>query len=103
MNNESFIVTRKSEIEISLADYQGEDAPNLKCKISVEPYGIAIAFEGYGECTSEEGGAIIFIEQTKGAPRMLIWDDINKEDSVQKIGFEGAREELRQDCQRYRR
>jgi hypothetical protein len=97
MNNESFVVTRKSEIEISLADYQGEDSPHLKCKISIEPYGIAIAFEGYGEYTSEKGGAIIFIEQIEGVPRMLIWDDINKEDSVQEIGFEGAREELRQD------
>jgi hypothetical protein len=66
--------------------------------IKVGHGGISITPKGYGDYCSEEGhGAPVLVEVIGGKPRVVIWDDINKEDSSHVIPLDGAHEDLRID------
>lgn len=70
----------------------------IKTTIEYSPEGISLKFEGYGDFGSADGhGAPVFIEVSYGHPRVLVWTDINMEDSQEEITLEGAQESLREE------
>lgn len=74
----------------------GSSVEKLPFKISVYNGYILISPKGYGEKGSEDGkGDPIMVEYYKGEVRVIVWDDINKEDP-KIISMEKARETNRE-------
>ena len=86
---------------ISLLNQSSEyDNPvdSIDFHISHNERGIYIRPEGYGDKCSQDGQGIpIMIEFYDGEPRVIIWDDINHEDSSHTISLRQADEKLRED------
>jgi hypothetical protein len=89
-----------TRIPFALEDLCGKAAgtvgPMQAGSISLNPHGLGLRFDGYGDCTSADGyGEPVFIEHHDGNLRVLVWDDINQEDPTLIAGISGARESRR--------
>jgi len=75
------------------------DQDTEKChpfQIVFDEYGIYIIPKGYGDYYSKNGHGIpIMVEMFGGEPRVILWDDINEEDSTHIISLAAASEKLR--------
>ena len=74
------------------------DGQTLEFEVEASPNNQAILIrpKGYGDSVSEDGkGCPILIELFDGHPRVIVWDDINDEDSSHVISIEKAQESLR--------
>ena len=81
-------------ISVVLKDNEGDGEGKLN--ILVGDHFLLIRPEGYGDhCSVDGDGYPIGIEFNNGKPRVLIWGDINKEDTTQVIELEGAKETVR--------
>jgi len=80
------------EIVLGLRDESSAVGERLPFKIEVHNGHILIRPKGYGEKVSVDGkGSPIMVEYYEGEVRVIVWDDINKEDP-KTISMEKARE-----------
>ena len=63
---------------------------NLEDGITMD--GFYLMFKGYGDACSGDYGSPILIEIDNGALRVVVWSDINTEDSTHSISLCGALE-----------
>ncbi len=83
-------------LETTLIDTDTEHADKLPIKIVALPHGVSIYAEGHGDFGSAEGhGTPVFLELHRGRLRLLVWDDINREDPTHDIDLSGATESRR--------
>lgn len=69
----------------------------LEVTIKQEKFGINITPKGYGDYSANDGeGMPIFIEIVDGELRLVVWNDINKQDPL-IISLEGAKESNRKE------
>jgi len=86
------------EVEIRRYDEDGEGMGAIKVRISHNQNGIYITPEGYGDhCSNDGEGIPVLLEYCGGEPRVIIWDDINQEDSSHIISLKNADEKLRKE------
>ncbi|MEI8198047.1 MAG: hypothetical protein WCI73_19305 [Phycisphaerae bacterium] len=82
-------------IRFQLVDQADPQTLPATGKIKVDRNGIYIAIDGYGEKTAEDGaGTPVGMELYEGKVRVMVWDDINKDDATVII-IEGAKESNR--------
>ena len=82
------------DFKLADSDEERKDGNLVKGIIEITPTKLWIHIDGYGECTASEGeGFPIGIEIYNGRLRLLVWPDINDEES-EVIDMEGAREFL---------
>lgn len=77
------------------------EGQTMEVEVSVTPnsQGIIVRPKGYGDSVSNEAeGCPILIELFEGHPRVIVWDNINDEDSTHVISLENAQESLREDA-----
>ena len=87
-------------IEFELKDMAGLKSPARKGKLEILAggAGILVQIDGYGDKCSPDGkGTPIVIENFEGEARVIVWADIDQEDSTHRISLENAREENRKD------
>lgn len=80
---------------------QSEEEGSIKLKATDGTCGFLIAAEGYGEkCSDVNYSHPVLIELYEGELRVVIWNDINKEDPTHIISLEGAKDDKRieEDC-----
>lgn len=69
-----------------------------KVRVRVSIDGIYITPEGCGDyCSSDGEGSPVFVEFAEGVPRVVVWDDINVEDSSHIINLDKAAESNREE------
>jgi hypothetical protein len=80
-------------LTFTLQDDSGNEGVlnHIKGTLSVDKYGIAIAFDGHTMFT-EDNGAPLYIEYHHGEVLVHIWGDVNEEDATNHISLEGARQ-----------
>ena len=84
------------EVMIGRYDEDGEHTGPIRVRITHNQDGIFIQPEGYGDhCSIDGAGIPVLFEYWGGEPRMVIWDDINQEDSSHIISLKNAAENLR--------
>ena len=90
--------TDSRAIGFELRDMCDGSLPAKKGIVEILPgnAGIFLRFDGYGDKCSQDGkGVPVIVEYNQGKVRVLIWNDINREDMTHAIDLEGAREDLR--------
>jgi hypothetical protein len=86
--------SKNPTLEIELYDQDTEKCHSVE--IAFDEQGIYIIPKGYGDYYSKDGHGIpIMVEMYGGKPRVILWDDINEQDSTHTISLEGAREDKR--------
>ena len=88
------------ETYTSILKEQCPDVPHVEIKVNILSEGgqIWIQPQGYGEkCSADGEGYPIGIEIWQGRLRLIVFDDINREDP-QIIDLEKAKESHRLDC-----
>jgi len=81
-------------LEIELYDQDTEKHHSVR--IAFDEYGIYITPKGYGDYYSNDGDGIpIMVEVFGGEPRVILWDDINEQDSTHIISLKKAKETCR--------
>jgi NifB/MoaA-like Fe-S oxidoreductase len=86
-------------MDFTLTDQSEEDHP--PCKVTVEEKNgvLFIRPEGYGDFCSPEGEGIpVILERYEGQLRLVVWSDINEEDSTHIIELEDAKESELKNC-----
>ena len=77
---------------------QGDKETNIPIQVHSRNGALLIKPEGYGDmCSDDNEGVPVLIEVYDGQLRVVIWDDINQEDTSHIISLEGTREESRED------
>ena len=71
--------------------------PTMGAFLVVTPHSIGIGFDGHGVCNMAPDTEPIVVEQTDFSPRVLIWDDINREDYSHAIKLDGAKQNNRKE------
>jgi hypothetical protein len=61
-----------------------------KVAVVFESDAVAIHIEGYGNFHQPRGGEIIVLDMSSITPQLLVWADINREDTSHGIGLAGA-------------
>ncbi len=87
--------SKKSVIDVKLADADSETPGSLPIRIEVSDTAISIYPQGFGDCGSADGhGCPLFIELYRGALRVIAFPDINNE-TPKIIDLNGAKENRR--------
>lgn len=85
----------KTKFDVRLADADPESLGSLPVRVVASDFTLSICPQGYGDFTSENGeGCPLFVELYQGRLRVIVFPDINHEDS-QIIDLRGAREDRR--------
>ena len=86
-----------SKQTVTLNDaYEGASGPH-EVTIEITEGAIIITPAGYGDHNSIDGeGSPILFEFCEGIPRVVIWSDINEEESTHAISLQGAQESRRE-------
>jgi hypothetical protein len=93
--NVTELVPNHEKLKFKLFDEEAGDeiSGNFDSKNNL---GVAIFFDGYGDCTSQDdSGTPVYIEKFDGKLQVRIYADINSEDPTHNISLEGARLEKR--------
>jgi len=84
-----------TSLRFMLGDAESGNNPTV-CEVSVTDRCVTLRVEGHGNCNMANGhGDVVALEILKGVPRLLIWDDINREDTTQVVLLDGAKETRR--------
>jgi hypothetical protein len=84
------------KLRVRISDAYDSSKNDIFVDIMVDELGIYIRPHGYGEKTAENGhGFPIMIEQHDGAPRVIVWSNINKEEPTHFVDIGGAKESNR--------
>lgn len=71
---------------------------NVKAKVSFINGMVFVNISGYGDICSYKGeGEPVCVESFNNQARVIVWDDINKEDASHIISLEKAKEKYRED------
>jgi len=89
----------EGRLRIELTDAMfPEDEEKVPCRITVDPSGIYIRPEGYGDfCAADGEGCPVMVEFYNGEMRVVVWGDINHDDTTHIISLEGAKEDVREE------
>jgi hypothetical protein len=93
------LALRDKKFNVTVFSQAPDDDTKIECKIESVNGILFISPKGYGDYASEDGyGTPIAVEIWDGHLRVLVWDDINKEDP-RILDLEGAKESLRKEGQ----
>jgi hypothetical protein len=86
-------------IDTVLFDQMTDDStPEIKAQVQFKNGQIWIKVDGYGDCISPDGyGFPIGVELADGELRVVVWSDINQEDSTHIIGMDDAKDTNRKE------
>jgi hypothetical protein len=83
-------------LSIVLKDVDPDHLGSLLVRVVANESSISVFPNGYGDFGSAEGhGCPVFLEVHQGRLRLVVFADINREDSTHVIDLEGARESRR--------
>lgn len=86
-----------AELEVALTDRDHNFPDKLPVKVEINPDGIFINPQGYGDLASADGfGCPLFLELYQGNLRVIIYKDINQEEP-EIVNLEQAKESARKE------